>query len=985
MIELLREELLKEKQIDTTIGTVIPTESKLQETKHLHRVLDGVRKFKEYFEDDKEKLKEDQVTQTILKHLDHEEDLLFYGKDGAKLMLNTLSDVIDMISSNIPINGTRMTRKWDGAPAVVCATDFHGKKFVALKHSWDNGSIFESVEAIDKAYADREGLGNKLKALFLALDEIQIPKDEIWMGDYLFSKDDIVIQPVNGEKCVTFKANTIVYAVPTSDPISKQILNADIGIVWHTIYTGESLDKRSLRKRFGASVDSLRESPRIFQLDANIPSIKNTVFLSKEETQEIKNALEDLETKAFMLVGNPKYTELISDQKIVALMQKWKNQVIRSTRTETSYMDSDSIINFIGAVYDTEIEKKKSEKGKADWRAKKEAMISNLRDKADVIDELYDAQSICIGIKNKLVSKLDNGLKSPLASYYQSRTKGFIPCGGEGYVVSDIEGNVAKLVSRVDFSYNNWDDDIIKGFEKVIPTKITESEENNETSDKKTIDTLEGLFGILRDAKSSNDSELGLIDMDSNEGFKDLSTKSRNRIQVCARTKSRGYRIQALRALNKYLTDNGYESETHITNGSSNTDYVTATVDGVVYQISINTSKKPTITSIDFVKKGSRKCELDGAKYLIFGMSKSEDPYVDGEKELRNIILSNVKELLETEKITKSEYTSILHFMGIDANGNDIDVNPLDDDFAFDNSHGVFTYFIEIGIPYLILKNGKTPIHTNGYSLVPASYTKKAIGVLLPISANFKLVDVVIAFEGDPNLKLSMKLNGGMPASFFNIYETMTQEKEKEMFGKYKNTVLEEFSYFYRAVGEYNIASLWAYGLSRFRGKFSYRNKSNMETLNEFLVANGAEGIKERGDVLYKRLKDTKALTGNPKSDELIKEYIGKFMLENEYLNPRSITRFEEFLPTSITSAICKMLAKELDADLGSKDIVAEILGTNEYWQCNFIPSSNKKISYTDVSEKISGKDIVITATKPQFNELNPHSGTVSAAIHGGK
>lgn len=110
MIELLREEVLKEKQIDTTIGTVIPTESKLQETKYLHRVLDGVRKFKEYFEDDKEKLKEDQVTQTILKHLDHEEDLLFYGKDGAKLMLNTLSDVIDMISSNIPINGTRMTR-----------------------------------------------------------------------------------------------------------------------------------------------------------------------------------------------------------------------------------------------------------------------------------------------------------------------------------------------------------------------------------------------------------------------------------------------------------------------------------------------------------------------------------------------------------------------------------------------------------------------------------------------------------------------------------------------------------------------------------------------------------------------------------------------------------------------------------------------------------------------------------------------------------
>ena len=53
--------------------------------------------------------------------------------------------------------------------------------------------------------------------------------------------DDVETDDIDGVQHYTFQSNTIVYAVPVDSDFGKQIKSANIGIVWHTTYTGNSL------------------------------------------------------------------------------------------------------------------------------------------------------------------------------------------------------------------------------------------------------------------------------------------------------------------------------------------------------------------------------------------------------------------------------------------------------------------------------------------------------------------------------------------------------------------------------------------------------------------------------------------------------------------------------------------------------------------------------------------------------------------------
>ena len=70
-------------------------------------------------------------------------------------------------------------------------------------------------------------------------------------------------------------------------------------------------------------------------------------------------------------------------------------------------------------------------------------------------------------VKLKLINKL-NKLNS-LETFIKTR-KGFKVTGQEGYVAIDtIGGDAVKLVDRMEFSYNNFSPDILKGWDK--PTR----------------------------------------------------------------------------------------------------------------------------------------------------------------------------------------------------------------------------------------------------------------------------------------------------------------------------------------------------------------------------------------------------------------------------------------------------------------------------------------------------------------------------------
>ena len=74
---------------------------------------------------------------------------------------------------------------------------------------------------------------------------------------------------------------------------------------------------------------------------------------------------------------------------------------------------------------------------------------------------MFDLQKSLVLAKLKLINKLDS-LKN-IDTFVQT-TNGYKTTGEEGYVAIDtLGGDAVKLVNRMEFSYNNFSPDVVKG------------------------------------------------------------------------------------------------------------------------------------------------------------------------------------------------------------------------------------------------------------------------------------------------------------------------------------------------------------------------------------------------------------------------------------------------------------------------------------------------------------------------------------------
>ena len=173
-------------------------------------------------------------------HLEHLEDnILNGGSEGGKeavAFLRSLGKMLDQGGAD-----TRVTVKWDGAPAIICGTNpDNGRFFVGTKSVFNktDPKIVYSEEDVDRMYSPGQ-LAQKLKDSYKYLSQLSIPN--VVQGDLLFT-DDKYEATIGGDTCIAFQPNTIVYAVPKDTDIGQKIEEAKLGIVFHTSYSGRSLD-----------------------------------------------------------------------------------------------------------------------------------------------------------------------------------------------------------------------------------------------------------------------------------------------------------------------------------------------------------------------------------------------------------------------------------------------------------------------------------------------------------------------------------------------------------------------------------------------------------------------------------------------------------------------------------------------------------------------------------------------------------------------
>ena len=397
-----------------------------------------------------------------LTHLSHSEQLVMWGPKSLKTMYNALNSTYKALKSNTDPEDIDVKLKIDGSPSSIAATNFNGEKFVATKGFFNKDrKSAHTPEECDQLWGAIPDLCNKMKGLLAHLDEINIPEGEIWQGDFLFSKEDLSSQNIDGISYVTFQPNTIIYAVPDSDPIAKLITQADLGIAWHTTYKGPDFD--NLKIGFNASVNRLGHPISVFMMDAVLPSLAGIGTLTSEETEKAETTLANLKSNIEFLFGDASYNNIVSHSAIIELVEKFDNSRIRS---EVGLSDPKGFIEEFKAFVMAEAEKKAASLKK---EASKAAKIEKGKEICDFIEEnritfekIYEVKNQVVELKEFFIRKL-NKLGS-FRTFVRHIDRGFLPCGQEGYAVSDIDGNIQKFVSRIEFSHNNFSKEIVKGW-----------------------------------------------------------------------------------------------------------------------------------------------------------------------------------------------------------------------------------------------------------------------------------------------------------------------------------------------------------------------------------------------------------------------------------------------------------------------------------------------------------------------------------------
>ena len=392
-------------------------------------------------------------------HMVHIEDMVIDGGvDGARAAIFALRDLRDMLAGST--NDTKqVTVKWDGAPAVFAGIDpSDGKFFVAKKGIFNkNPKVYKSVKDVK---ADTSGdLAKKLTVAFQELSKLGIKKG-VYQGDIMFTKKDLKNETIDGVKYVTFHPNTIVYAIPVE--AAKEIKAAKIGVVWHTYYQGATFEKMSAS--FGVSVAAFKKVRSVWQKSANFPDISGLATLSKKETDEITKHISNA-GKLFQKIASSTLNDVATNPDINLFINTFRNTKVRA-QSEISNTSShvEELIKWIHDRYDNEIEKLKSQAGKD---RKNNAKIDALNwfsdsNKKNLIS-MFDMQNELVHAKRKLLTHLDS--MDSINTFIKTKD-GFRVTGAEGYVAIDhLTNGAVKIVDRMEFSYNNFSKDIIKGWE----------------------------------------------------------------------------------------------------------------------------------------------------------------------------------------------------------------------------------------------------------------------------------------------------------------------------------------------------------------------------------------------------------------------------------------------------------------------------------------------------------------------------------------
>jgi len=387
-------------------------------------------------------------------HLEHlEDEIINNGLTGAKTAVRFLNSLKDMLNG-VGKGSTKITVKWDGAPAVFAGTNpENGKFFVATK------SLFNKTPKINYTNADiasnhgSEGPTDKLKVALKHLPKLGMKG--IFQGDIMFTKEDLVEEEVDGVKSVVFTPNTITYAVPADSKLASTIRKASIGVVWHTSYSGKTI--KGLKASFGVDSSKFTTTKSVWSEDAGVKNVSKVAGLSKSDTKSLVLKINQIKG-AIKKAG--KFFDVLSkrEHKTLSLGGQLKIFFNSKIRAGTKLSGVDKLVKEFDKYYidrmTKEIAGKKSDKGKEKYQ---KMLKDSNKELKRYKNEIYFAFATYLAIRDAKMIVVDQLNKIEGIGTFLKTPKGFEVTAPEGYVAINAKsGKAIKLVDRLGFSHANF-------------------------------------------------------------------------------------------------------------------------------------------------------------------------------------------------------------------------------------------------------------------------------------------------------------------------------------------------------------------------------------------------------------------------------------------------------------------------------------------------------------------------------------------------
>ena len=396
-------------------------------------------------------------------HLEHLEDnILNDGSQGGReavAFLRSLGKMLDQGAAD-----ARVTVKWDGAPAIICGVNpENGRFFVGTKSVFNkvNPKISYSEEDVESMYPPGQ-LAQKLKDAYKYLSTLSI--SNVVQGDLLFT-DDKYDATIGGDTCVAFQPNTIVYAVPKDSDIGQKIDEAKFGIVFHTSYSGRTLDAMSAS--FGGI--NIQGNSNVFVTSSDFKNASGEANMTQAERTTYANLVNKTEgslKQASRFLDIMKTNDM-NKFTLNIMFKTFFNSYIRQGKTLIGARNTarDFAMYFSNAL-DKEIATKKMKTTKDKYLELKNKGLKFISDNQQAIYMTVASYMNLQAAKNFMIRKLQ---KVSTFGTFLRTPNGYRVTAPEGFVAIR-SGQALKLVDRLEFSRANFTAD--KNWEKGNPMPV---------------------------------------------------------------------------------------------------------------------------------------------------------------------------------------------------------------------------------------------------------------------------------------------------------------------------------------------------------------------------------------------------------------------------------------------------------------------------------------------------------------------------------